>query len=130
MHHKFGEDIELQRSKSREPDNSQSSQDKKIEPIILRLYFENDNLENNIDNFIKNNNKEYGIDSSLKGISKLANELQNFINIIVGAILIVFIVILLIQTFLYTKNLTDSKVKLIGILKALRAKTWQIFLYH
>ncbi|WP_337895653.1 ATP-binding cassette domain-containing protein [Mesomycoplasma ovipneumoniae] len=130
LHHKFGEDIELQRSKSREPDNSQSSQDKKIEPIILRLYFENDNLENNIDNFIKNNNKEYGIDSSLKGISKLANELQNFINIIVGAILIVFIVILLIQTFLYTKNLTDSKVKLIGILKALRAKTWQIFLYH
>ncbi|WP_341433486.1 ATP-binding cassette domain-containing protein [Mesomycoplasma ovipneumoniae] len=130
LHHKFGEHIELQRSKNREPDNSQTSQTKKIEPIILRLYFENDNLENNIDNFIKNNNKEYGIHSSLKGISKLTNELQNFINIIVGAILIVFIVILLIQTFLYTKNLTDSKVKLIGILKALRAKTWQIFLYH
>ncbi|MDW2924861.1 ATP-binding cassette domain-containing protein [Mesomycoplasma ovipneumoniae] len=130
LHHKFGEHIESQRSKNREPDNSQTSQTKKIEPIILRLYFENDNLENNIDNFIKNNNKEYGIDSSLKGISKLTNELQNFINIIVGAILIVFIVILLIQTFLYTKNLTDSKVKLIGILKALRAKTWQIFLYH
>ncbi|MHA0297154.1 ATP-binding cassette domain-containing protein [Mesomycoplasma ovipneumoniae] len=130
LHHKFGEDIELQRSKNREPDNSKASQTKKIEPIILRLYFENDNLENNINNFIENNNKEYGIDSSLKGISKLTHELQNFINIIVGAILIVFVVILLIQTFLYTKNLTDSKVKLIGILKALRAKTWQIFLYH
>ncbi|WP_337903141.1 ATP-binding cassette domain-containing protein [Mesomycoplasma ovipneumoniae] len=130
LHHKFGEHIELQRSKNREPDNSQDSQTKKIEPIILRLYFENDNLENNINNFIENNNKEYGIDSSLKGISKLTNELQNFINIIVGAILIVFIVILLIQTILYTKNLTDSKIKLIGILKALRAKTWQIFLYH
>ncbi len=130
LHHKFGEHIELQRSKNREPNNSQTSQTKKIEPIILRLYFENDNLENNINNFIENNNKEYGIDSSLKGISKLTNELQNFINIIVGAILIVFIVILLIQTILYTKNLTDSKIKLIGILKALRAKTWQIFLYH
>ncbi|MDW2924293.1 ATP-binding cassette domain-containing protein [Mesomycoplasma ovipneumoniae] len=130
LHHKFGEDIELQRSKNKNPDNSQVSQDKKIEPIILRLYFENDNLENNINNFIENNNKKYGIDSSLKGISKLTHELQNFINIIVGAILIVFVVILLIQTFLYTKNLTDSKVKLIGILKALRAKTWQIFLYH
>ncbi|WP_341420420.1 ATP-binding cassette domain-containing protein [Mesomycoplasma ovipneumoniae] len=130
LHHKFGEHIELQRSKNREPDNSQDSQTKKIEPIILSLYFENDNLENNIDNFIKNNNKDYGIDSSLKGVSKLTYNLQNFINIIVGAILIVFIVILLIQTIFYTKNLTDSKVKLIGILKALRAKTWQIFLYH
>ncbi|MDW2897809.1 ATP-binding cassette domain-containing protein [Mesomycoplasma ovipneumoniae] len=129
LHHKFGEDIELQKSKNREPENSQASQTKKIEPIILRLYFENDNLENNIDNFIENN-KEYNVDSSLKGVTKLTYDLQNFINIIVGAILIVFIVILLIQTIFYTKNLTDSKVKLIGILKALRAKTWQIFLYH
>ncbi|MDW2891445.1 ATP-binding cassette domain-containing protein [Mesomycoplasma ovipneumoniae] len=129
LHHKFGEDIELQSSKSREPDNPQTSQTKKIEPIILRLYFENDNLENNIDNFIENN-KEYNVDSSLKGVTKLTYNLQNFINLIVGAILIVFIAILLIQTIFYTKNLTDSKVKLIGILKALRAKTWQIFLYH
>ncbi len=129
LHYKFGEDIELQSSKNREPDNPQTSQTKKIEPIILRLYFENDNLENNIDNFIENN-KEYAIDSLLKGVTKLTYDLQNFINIIVGAILIVFVAILLIQTFLYTKNLTDSKVKLIGILKALCAKTWQIFLYH
>ncbi|MDW2861326.1 ATP-binding cassette domain-containing protein [Mesomycoplasma ovipneumoniae] len=129
LHHKFGEDIELQKSKNREPDNPQVSQTKKIEPIILRLYFENDNLENNIDNFIENN-KDYAIDSSLKGITKTTYDLQNFINLIVGAILIVFIAILLIQTIFYTKNLTDSKVKLIGILKALRAKTWQIFLYH
>ncbi|WNM15187.1 ATP-binding cassette domain-containing protein [Mesomycoplasma ovipneumoniae] len=129
LHHKFGKGIELQISENREPDNSQTSQTKKIEPIILRLYFENDNLEKNIDNFIENN-KEYNVDSSLKGISKLTYNLQNFINIIVGAILIVFIAILLIQTIFYTKNLTDSKVKLIGILKALRAKTWQIFLYH
>ncbi|WP_069098267.1 ATP-binding cassette domain-containing protein [Mesomycoplasma ovipneumoniae] len=129
LHHKFGEEIELQKSKNNKPDNSQTSQTNKIEPIILRLYFENDNLENNIDNFIENN-KEYAIDSSLKGVTKLTYDLQNFINIIVGAILIVFIVILLIQTIFYTKNLTDSKVKLIGILKALRAKTWQIFLYH
>ncbi|CNS04534.1 Uncharacterised protein [Salmonella enterica subsp. enterica serovar Typhimurium str. DT104] len=129
LHHKFGEDIELQKSKNRKPDNSQASQIKKIEPIILRLYFENNNLENNIDNFIKNN-KDYQIDSSLKGITKLTYDLQNFINLIVGAILIVFIAVLLIQTIFYTKNLTDSKVKLIGILKALRAKTWQIFLYH
>ncbi|MXR33677.1 ATP-binding cassette domain-containing protein [Mesomycoplasma hyopneumoniae] len=129
LHHKFGENIELQKSKNRKPDNSQASQIKKIEPIILRLYFENNNLENNIDNFIENN-KDYQIDSSLKGITKLTYDLQNFINLIVGAILIVFIVVLLIQTIFYTKNLTDSKVKLIGILKALRAKTWQIFLYH
>ncbi|WP_337904229.1 ATP-binding cassette domain-containing protein [Mesomycoplasma ovipneumoniae] len=129
LHYKFGEDIELQKSKNREPDNSQTNQTKKIEPIILRLYFENDNLENNIDNFIENN-KDYNVDSSLKGVTKLTYNLQNFINLIVGAILIVFIAILLIQTIFYTKNLTDSKVKLIGILKALRAKTWQIFLYH
>ncbi|WP_044285831.1 ABC transporter ATP-binding protein [Mesomycoplasma ovipneumoniae] len=129
LHHKFGEDIELQSSKNKEPDNPQTSQGKKIEPIILRLYFENDNLENNIDNFIENN-KDYNVDSSLKGVTKLTYNLQNFINLIVGAILIVFVAILLIQTIFYTKNLTDSKVKLIGILKALRAKTWQIFLYH
>ncbi|MDW2930288.1 ABC transporter ATP-binding protein [Mesomycoplasma ovipneumoniae] len=138
LHHKFFELAKPVQKNSSPPnenlDNNKPEKDnnklEKIDPWVLKLYFNiDDDLANNIENFAKNN-KEFEIQSSLGGITKSILNTQSFTNIVIGAILVLFIVILLIQTVFYAKNLSDSKMKLIGILKALNAKTWQIFFYH
>ncbi|WP_341491521.1 ABC transporter ATP-binding protein [Mesomycoplasma ovipneumoniae] len=131
LHHKFFELAKPVQKNSGQPnENLDNNKPEKIDPWILKLYFNiDDDLANNIENFTKNN-KEFEIQSSLGGISKTILNTQSFTNIVIGAILVLFIIILLIQTVFYAKNLSDSKMKLIGILKALNAKTWQIFFYH
>ncbi|MDW2834993.1 ABC transporter ATP-binding protein [Mesomycoplasma ovipneumoniae] len=131
LHHKFFELAKPVQKNSGQPnENLDNDKPEKIDPWILKLYFNiDDDLANNIENFTKNN-KEFEIQSSLGGISKSILNTQSFTNIVIGAILVLFIIILLIQTVFYAKNLSDSKMKLIGILKALSAKTWQIFFYH
>ncbi|WP_341501031.1 ABC transporter ATP-binding protein [Mesomycoplasma ovipneumoniae] len=131
LHHKFFELAKPVQKNSGQPnENLDNNKPEKIDPWILKLYFNiDDDLANNIENFTKNN-KEFEIQSSLGGISKTILNTQSFTNIVIGAILVLFIIILLIQTVFYAKNLSDSKMKLIGILKALSAKTWQIFFYH
>ncbi|MHA0315225.1 ATP-binding cassette domain-containing protein [Mesomycoplasma ovipneumoniae] len=137
LHHKFFElakPVQKNNGPNENLDNNKPEKDnnkpEKIDPWVLKLYFNiDDDLANNIENFAKNN-KEFEIQSSLGGITKSILNTQSFTNIVIGAILVLFIVILLIQTVFYAKNLSDSKMKLIGILKALNAKTWQIFFYH
>ncbi|MHA0272400.1 ATP-binding cassette domain-containing protein [Mesomycoplasma ovipneumoniae] len=131
LHHKFFELAKPVQKNSGPPnENLDNNKPEKIDPWVLKLYFNiDDNLANNIENFAKNN-KEFEVQSSLGGITKSILNTQSFTNIVIGAILVLFIVILLIQTVFYAKNLSDSKMKLIGILKALNAKTWQIFFYH
>ncbi|WP_341508139.1 ABC transporter ATP-binding protein [Mesomycoplasma ovipneumoniae] len=131
LHHKFFELAKpVQKNNSPPNENLDNNKSEKIDPWILKLYFNiDDDLANNIENFAKNN-KEFEIQSSLGGITKSILNTQSFTNIVIGAILVLFIIILLIQTVFYAKNLSDSKMKLIGILKALNAKTWQIFFYH
>ncbi|WP_341492411.1 ABC transporter ATP-binding protein [Mesomycoplasma ovipneumoniae] len=137
LHHKFFElakPVQRNNGPNENLDNNKPEKDnnkpEKIDPWVLKLYFNiDDDLANNIENFAKNN-KEFEIQSSLGGITKSILNTQSFTNIVIGAILVLFIVILLIQTVFYAKNLSDSKMKLIGILKALNAKTWQIFFYH
>ncbi|ASU14485.1 hypothetical protein CIB43_00594 [Mesomycoplasma hyopneumoniae] len=130
LHHKFNELGKPVQKKNGTNENLSNNKPEKIEPSILKLYFNiDDDLANNIENFAKNN-KEFEIQSGLGGISKSILNTQSFTNIVIGAILVLFIIILLIQTVFYAKNLSDSKMKLIGILKALSAKTWQIFFYH
>ncbi|MHA0314641.1 ATP-binding cassette domain-containing protein [Mesomycoplasma ovipneumoniae] len=131
LHHKFFELAKPVQKNSGPPnENLDNNKPEKIDPWVLKLYFNiDDDLANNIENFAKNN-KEFEIQSSLGGITKSILNTQSFTNIVVGAILVLFIIILLIQTVFYAKNLSDSKMKLIGILKALNAKTWQIFFYH
>ncbi|MDW2852574.1 ABC transporter ATP-binding protein [Mesomycoplasma ovipneumoniae] len=130
LHHKFFELAKPVQKTSEPNENLDNDKPEKIDPWILKLYFNiDDDLANNIENFTKNN-KEFEIQSSLGGISKSILNTQSFTNIVIGAILVLFIIILLIQTVFYAKNLSDSKMKLIGILKALSAKTWQIFFYH
>ncbi|MDW2931139.1 ABC transporter ATP-binding protein [Mesomycoplasma ovipneumoniae] len=131
LHHKFFELAKpVQKNSSPPNENLDNNKPEKIDPWVLKLYFNiDDDLANNIENFAKNN-KEFEIQSSLGGITKSILNTQSFTNIVIGAILVLFIIILLIQTVFYAKNLSDSKMKLIGILKALNAKTWQIFFYH
>ncbi|WP_341488385.1 ABC transporter ATP-binding protein [Mesomycoplasma ovipneumoniae] len=137
LHHKFFElakPVQRNNGPNENLDNNKPEKDnnkpEKIDPWVLKLYFNiDDDLANNIENFAKNN-KEFEIQSSLGGITKSILNTQSFTNIVIGAILVLFIVILLIQTVFYAKNLSDSKMKLIGILKALNARTWQIFFYH
>ncbi len=130
LHHKFFELAKPVQKNNRPNENLDNNKPEKIDPWVLKLYFKiDDDLATNIERFAKNN-KEFEIQSSLGGITKSILNTQSFTNIVIGAILVLFIVILLIQTVFYAKNLSDSKMKLIGILKALNAKTWQIFFYH
>ncbi|MHA0312034.1 ATP-binding cassette domain-containing protein [Mesomycoplasma ovipneumoniae] len=130
LHHKFFELAKPVQKNNGPNENLDNNKPEKIDPWVLKLYFNiDDDLANNIENFAKNN-KEFEIQSSLGGITKSILNTQSFTNIVVGAILVLFVIILLIQTVFYAKNLSDSKMKLIGILKALNAKTWQIFFYH
>ncbi|WP_337899150.1 ABC transporter ATP-binding protein [Mesomycoplasma ovipneumoniae] len=131
LHHKFFELAKPVQKNSGPPnENLDNNKPEKIDPWVLKLYFNiDDDLANNIENFAKNN-KEFEVQSSLGGITKSILNTQSFTNIVIGAILVLFVIILLIQTVFYAKNLSDSKMKLIGILKALNAKTWQIFFYH
>ncbi|MDW2923196.1 ABC transporter ATP-binding protein [Mesomycoplasma ovipneumoniae] len=130
LHHKFFELAKPVQRNNGPNENLDNNKPEKIDPWVLKLYFNiDDDLANNIENFAKNN-KEFEIQSSLGGITKSILNTQSFTNIVIGAILVLFIIILLIQTVFYAKNLSDSKMKLIGILKALNAKTWQIFFYH
>ncbi|MHA0297138.1 ATP-binding cassette domain-containing protein [Mesomycoplasma ovipneumoniae] len=131
LHHKFFELAKpVQKNSSPPNENLDNNKPEKIDPWVLKLYFNiDDDLATNIENFAKNN-KEFEIQSSLGGITKSILNTQSFTNIVIGAILVLFVIILLIQTVFYAKNLSDSKMKLIGILKALNAKTWQIFFYH
>ncbi|MDW2909540.1 ABC transporter ATP-binding protein [Mesomycoplasma ovipneumoniae] len=130
LHHKFFELAKPVQRNNGSNENLDNNKPEKIDPWVLKLYFNiDDDLANNIENFAKNN-KEFEIQSFLGGITKSILNTQSFTNIVIGAILVLFIIILLIQTVFYAKNLSDSKMKLIGILKALNAKTWQIFFYH
>ncbi|MDW2926768.1 ABC transporter ATP-binding protein [Mesomycoplasma ovipneumoniae] len=130
LHHKFFELAKPVQKMNGPNENLDNNMPEKIDPWVLKLYFKiDDDLANNIENFAKNN-KEFEIQSSLGGITKSILNTQSFTNIVIGAILVLFVIILLIQTVFYAKNLSDSKMKLIGILKALNAKTWQIFFYH
>ncbi|MDO6829862.1 ABC transporter ATP-binding protein [Mesomycoplasma ovipneumoniae] len=130
LHHKFFELAKPVQKISGPNENLDNNKPEKIDPWVLKLYFNiDDDLATNIENFAKNN-KEFETQSSLGGITKSILNTQSFTNIVIGAILVLFVIILLIQTVFYAKNLSDSKMKLIGILKALNAKTWQIFFYH
>ncbi|MDW2911359.1 ABC transporter ATP-binding protein [Mesomycoplasma ovipneumoniae] len=130
LHHKFFELAKPVQKMNGPNENLDNNMPEKIDPWVLKLYFKiDDDLANNIENFAKNN-KEFEIQSSLGGITKSILNTQSFTNIVIGAILVLFVIILLIQTVFYAKNLSDSKMKLIGILKALNARTWQIFFYH
>ncbi|MDW2933295.1 ATP-binding cassette domain-containing protein [Mesomycoplasma ovipneumoniae] len=104
-------------------------------PTSAVVYFDHDNLYNNINEFINKYSKP-GVSryyATSGGIDQVLNQLinsQHTLLLIIFASIIIFGIILLIFVSLYATNLSNFKKKSIGILKSLGGKTSQIFLYH
>ncbi|WP_337904225.1 ATP-binding cassette domain-containing protein [Mesomycoplasma ovipneumoniae] len=104
-------------------------------PIAAVVYFDHDNLYNNINEFLNKYSKQ-GVSryySTTGGPDEILNEIissQYVLLLIIFVSIIIFGISLLIFVSLYATNLSKFKKKSIGILKSLGGKTSQIFLYH
>ncbi|MDO6829398.1 ATP-binding cassette domain-containing protein [Mesomycoplasma ovipneumoniae] len=104
-------------------------------PISALIYFDHDNLYNNINDFLNKYGK-LGVSryySTSGGPDEILNEIissQYVLLLIIFVSIIIFGISLLIFVSLYATNLSKFKKKSIGILKSLGGKTSQIFLYH
>ncbi|ATP59781.1 ATP-binding cassette domain-containing protein [Mesomycoplasma dispar] len=104
-------------------------------PISAMIYFDHDNLYNNINDFLNKYSKP-GVSryySTNGGPDEILNQIissQYVLLLIIFVSIIIFGISLLIFVSLYATNLSKFKKKSIGILKSLGGKTSQIFLYH
>ncbi|AJR12290.1 ABC transporter ATPase [Mesomycoplasma dispar] len=104
-------------------------------PISAMIYFDHDNLYNNINQFL-NKYSKLGVSryySTNGGPDEILNQIissQYVLLLIIFVSIIIFGISLLIFVSLYATNLSKFKKKSIGILKSLGGKTSQIFLYH
>ncbi|WP_404924061.1 ATP-binding cassette domain-containing protein [Mesomycoplasma hyopneumoniae] len=102
---------------------------KNLSPLLLKVFFEHKNLSENIEKFKSTFPEFEPIEKSFI-INNLFFDLQTLTQVIIFTVLIIFSLSLVVLTIFYAKNLTDSKRKMIGVLKALGAKTARIFGYH
>ncbi|QEA02228.1 ABC transporter ATP-binding protein [Mesomycoplasma hyopneumoniae] len=102
---------------------------KNLNPLLLKVFFEHKNLSENIEKF-KSSFPEFEPIEKSSIINNLFFDLQTLTQVIIFTVLIIFSLSLVVLTIFYAKNLTDSKRKMIGVLKALGAKTARIFGYH
>ncbi|AAV27684.1 ATP-binding cassette domain-containing protein [Mesomycoplasma hyopneumoniae] len=102
---------------------------KNLNPLLLKVFFEHKNLSENIEKF-KSTFPEFEPIEKSSIINNLFFDLQTLTQVIIFTVLIIFSLSLVVLTIFYAKNLTDSKRKMIGVLKALGAKTARIFGYH
>ncbi|WP_337904228.1 ATP-binding cassette domain-containing protein [Mesomycoplasma ovipneumoniae] len=104
-------------------------------PTGAVVYFDHDNLYNNINEFLNKYSKP-GVSryySTSGGPDQVLNRVINSqytLLLIIFVSIIIFGISLLIFVSLYATNLSKFKKKSIGILKSLGGKTSQIFLYH
>ncbi|ATP59971.1 ATP-binding cassette domain-containing protein [Mesomycoplasma dispar] len=106
----------------------------KLFPTHLRLYFDNKDLYNNIDQFVQKykegSEQYYWTRGGLQQIlSQMINSQFTMLVALFSSVIIFAIILFVIISF-YAKNLSNLKQKSIGIFKALGAKTAEIFLYH
>ncbi|MDW2915274.1 ABC transporter permease, partial [Mesomycoplasma ovipneumoniae] len=104
-------------------------------PIAAVVYFDHDNLYNNITEFLNKYSKlgvsrYYSTNGGPDQILNRAISSQYTLLLIIFVSIIIFGISLLIFVSLYATNLSKFKKKSIGILKSLGGKTSQIFLYH
>ncbi|AAZ44396.1 ATP-binding cassette domain-containing protein [Mesomycoplasma hyopneumoniae] len=104
-------------------------------PIAAVVYFDHDNLYNNINEFLNKYSKPgvsryYSTNGGPDQILNRAINSQYVLLLIIFVSIIIFGISLLIFVSLYATNLSKFKKKSIGILKSLGGKTSQIFLYH
>ncbi|QLG43162.1 ATP-binding cassette domain-containing protein [Mesomycoplasma hyopneumoniae] len=102
---------------------------KTFKPIFLKIFFNYKNLNENIKNFW-NSFPEY---KKLEPVKTVRDNFEGPIKVLSWffiAISVFLSIIFLIAMIFYSINLASSKRKIIRLLKNLKAKPWQIFLYH
>ncbi|MDW2852806.1 ATP-binding cassette domain-containing protein [Mesomycoplasma ovipneumoniae] len=115
--------------------NSVEKYSSELLPTSALIYFDHDNLYNNINEFLNKYGK-LGVSryySTTGGPDEILNGIlssQYVLLLIIFVSIIIFGISLLIFVSLYATNLSKFKKKSIGILKSLGGKTSQIFLYH
>ncbi|MXR10457.1 ATP-binding cassette domain-containing protein [Mesomycoplasma hyopneumoniae] len=100
-----------------------------FKPRFLKVFFDYKNLDKNIKNFWNSfpGYKKLESPSMIKDNFEGPIIVWRWLFISIAGILLIFF---LFGMIFYSINLASSKKKIIGILKNLKAKTWQIFLFH
>ncbi|WP_069099562.1 FtsX-like permease family protein, partial [Mesomycoplasma ovipneumoniae] len=100
-----------------------------IRPRAAKIFLKSDNINENLDSF----KKDFSNFVYLNDLESIKNFISNSTFLVKAALLaiqIILIVLLVVFSVLYAKNLTQSKLKSIGILKSLGEKTKKIFFLH
>ncbi|WP_341508014.1 ATP-binding cassette domain-containing protein [Mesomycoplasma ovipneumoniae] len=100
-----------------------------IRPEAAKIFLKSDNISENLDSF-KNDFSNFSYSNDLESIKTLLLRSTFFVKAALLVIQVILIVLLVVFSVLYAKNLTQSKLKSIGILKSLGEKTKKIFFLH
>ncbi|WP_341490720.1 ATP-binding cassette domain-containing protein [Mesomycoplasma ovipneumoniae] len=100
-----------------------------IRPEAAKIFLKSDNINENLDSF-KKDFPNFSYSNDLESIKILLLRSTFFVKAVLLVIQVILIVLLVVFSVLYAKNLTQSKLKSIGILKSLGEKTKKIFLLH
>ncbi|WP_341490362.1 ATP-binding cassette domain-containing protein [Mesomycoplasma ovipneumoniae] len=98
-------------------------------PEAAKIFLKSDNISENLDSF-KKDFSNFSYSNDLESIKILLLRSTFFVKAVLLVIQVILIVLLVVFSVLYAKNLTQSKLKSIGILKSLGEKTKKIFLLH
>ncbi|MHA0297571.1 ABC transporter ATP-binding protein/permease [Mesomycoplasma ovipneumoniae] len=100
-----------------------------IRPRGAKIFLKSENISENLDSF-KRDFPNFSYSNDLDSIKILLLRSTFFVKAALLVIQVILIVLLVVFSVLYAKNLTQSKLKSIGILKSLGEKTKKIFLLH
>ncbi|WP_341516045.1 ABC transporter permease [Mesomycoplasma ovipneumoniae] len=100
-----------------------------IRSEAAKIFLKSDNINENLDSF-KKDFPNFSYSNDLESIKILLLRSTFFVKAVLLVIQVILIVLLVVFSVLYAKNLTQSKLKSIGILKSLGEKTKKIFLLH
>ncbi|WP_069096619.1 ATP-binding cassette domain-containing protein [Mesomycoplasma ovipneumoniae] len=100
-----------------------------IRPRGAKIFLKSENINENLDSF-KKDFPNYSYSKDLDSIKILLLSSTFLVKAVLLAIQVILIVLLVVFSVLYAKNLTQSKLKSIGILKSLGEKTKKIFFLH
>ncbi|MDW2860784.1 ATP-binding cassette domain-containing protein [Mesomycoplasma ovipneumoniae] len=100
-----------------------------IRPRGAKIFLKSENISENLDSF-KKDFPNFSYSNDLDSIKTLLLRSTFFVQATLLVIQVILIVLLVVFSVLYAKNLTQSKLKSIGILKSLGEKTKKIFFLH
>ncbi|WP_240533362.1 FtsX-like permease family protein, partial [Mesomycoplasma ovipneumoniae] len=100
-----------------------------IRPRGAKIFLKSENISENLDSF-KKDFPNFSYSNDLDSIKTLLLRSTFFVQAALLVIQVILTVLLVVFSVLYAKNLTQSKLKSIGILKSLGEKTKKIFFLH